>query len=235
MRGKVGVEAVKQKLIIHGSADMKKVLMAIYDAMDEYFGDLAWWPGETSFEVALGAILTQNTNWKNVEQAIERIRSEDLLEPEKLYKTEKEIVADLIRPAGYYNVKTERLFAFLEFLHGNYEGDMKKMRHADTRELRDQLLAVKGIGEETADSILLYALKKTIFVVDAYTRRILERHRVVDSKWSYREIQSLFMNNLHHDYGFYNRYHALLVETAKQFCRKRKKCEGCPLEMIGNA
>ncbi|MCK9276082.1 MAG: endonuclease III domain-containing protein [Syntrophales bacterium] len=211
---------------------MTGILTGIYCAMNEKFGDLRWWPGETPFEVALGAILTQNTNWKNVEKAIERIRKENVLDEKRLYQMDRSDISELIRPAGYYNVKAERLKNFLEFLHLRYNGRMEAMVEEELWELRRQLLSVKGIGEETADSILLYGLNKPIFVVDAYTRRILANHEIIRVEWSYREIQNLFMDNLPQESAFYKQYHALFVETAKRFCVKKPKCAECPLGEI---
>jgi len=211
------------------SESVGKRLMAAYEAMNDHFGNLSWWPGETAFEIALGAILTQNTNWKNVTRAIENIRNAGILQSELLYKADKDYVAELIRPAGFFNVKTTRLRAFLEYLHGNYGGDMDEMSKEETWKLRKSLLSVKGIGEETADSILLYGCRKKVFVVDAYTRRIFTRHNIIDNKWTYHDIQRLCMDNLPSDSEIYNQYHALIVETGKQYCRKKQQCTGCPL------
>ena len=205
-------------------------LGAMYEALNTYFGDLRWWPGETPFEIAVGAILTQNTNWKNVETAIGRLKEADLLNPLKLYGTEDSIVAGLIKSSGYYNIKTKRLKAFLGFLQNEYTGDLDAMFNEELWTLREKLLSVKGIGKETADSILLYAGGKPIFVVDAYTRRVLERHDFITPDWSYQEIQALFMNTLPCDTPRYNQYHALFVQVGKQFCKTKPLCSGCPLE-----
>lgn len=209
---------------------MQERLDAIYDILNAYFGDLHWWPGETPFEIVVGAILTQNTNWNNVATAIGRLKEAGLLDPLKLHWTGDNIVADLIRSSGYYNIKTKRLKAFLAFLHNEYDGDLDGMFSEELWTLRDKLLGVRGIGEETADSILLYAGGKPIFVVDAYTRRVLERHGLIPPNRGYREIQSLFMDRLPHDAPLYNQYHALLVQVGKQFCRKNPLCNDCPLE-----
>jgi len=202
----------------------------IYELLNTHFGDLKWWPGETPFEITAGAILTQNTNWNNVKTAIEELKGAGLLDPLALYRAEDRIVASLIRPAGYYNVKTKRLMAFLDFLHTEYAGDLDTMFSEEVWVLREKLLGVNGIGPETADSILLYAGGKPVFVVDAYTRRVLERHNLVTPDWSYQEIQSLFMDALPHDTDRYNQFHALFVHTGKQFCKKKARCIGCPLE-----
>lgn len=211
-----------------------KYLLTIYDALDRHFGDLHWWPGETPFEVVVGAILTQNTSWNNVKIAIDNLKSRGILDPEKLFEIEDSILAELIRPSGYYNVKTRRLKAFLRFLHREYEGNLERMFEDDLWILREKLLDVNGIGEETADSILLYAGNKPVFVVDLYTRRILQRHNIINGSPDYGEIQKLFMTNLPASVRLFNQYHALLVNTGKHFCRKAPRCEGCPLENMGS-
>jgi len=209
---------------------IQQQLGAIFDALNNYFGELHWWPGETPFEIAVGAILTQNTNWKNVETAITKLKETDLLDPFKLYAAEEGIVAGLIRSSGYYNLKAKRLKAFLRFLQEEYAGNMEEMFKEDLWTLRGKLLDVSGIGEETADSILLYSGGKPVFVVDAYTRRILERHDIIIRNWSYKEVQELFMDNLPRDASLYNQYHALLVNTGKHFCGKKDPaCQDCPL------
>ncbi|MBW2557472.1 MAG: endonuclease III domain-containing protein [Deltaproteobacteria bacterium] len=205
------------------------MLCKIYKTLNEHFGELYWWPGESPFEMAVGAILTQNTNWKNVEIAIAKLKEADLLNPIRLYTAEDSVVADLIRSSGYYNIKTKRLKAFLRFLQEEYACKMGEMFNEELWTLREKLLGVNGIGEETADSILLYGGGKPIFVVDAYTRRILERHDIIPRDRSYKEIQTLFMENLPQDTPLYNQYHALLENTGKHFCRKKSLCSGCPL------
>ena len=209
-------------------------LLEIYDVLNGYFGNMNWWPGESPFEVAVGAILTQNTNWNNVERAIASLKSEHLLDSNRLFEAEETCIAALIRPAGYYNIKARRLKAFLGFLHEEYEGDMGQMFQDELWHVRERLLSVKGIGEETADSILLYGGNKAIFVVDAYTRRILERHGIIKEGCRYGEIQKLFMESLTQDSRLYNQYHALLVQTAKSFCKKRPHCDECPLNNMIN-
>jgi endonuclease-3 related protein len=205
-------------------------LITIYGLLDAHFGYLNWWPGETPFEIAIGAILTQNTSWKNVETAIERLKAEQLMSVQALSDAEEHVVAESIRSSGYYNQKTQRLKGFVRFLMDVYGGSMAKMFQEELWELRRKLLAVKGIGEETADSILLYAGGKPIFVVDAYTRRILERHDIHAESLKYREIQEMFMRILPEDAAIYNQYHALLVNTGKHYCRKNPLCESCPLQ-----
>jgi endonuclease-3 related protein len=213
-------------------ATQKRVsLLNIYETLQDHFGDLHWWPGDSPFEVIVGAILTQNAAWKNVEAAIRRLKAEDVLHPARLRPLADQHLADLIRPAGYFRVKTKRLKAFLNFLYQDYQDDLKILFAEDLWVLRKKLLLVHGIGEETADSILLYAGGKPVFVVDAYTRRIMQRHHIISDKARYEDIQTLFMNGLPRSAPLYNQYHALLVNTGKQFCRKQNpQCEICPLQ-----
>lgn len=206
-------------------------LRKVYEALHECFGDLHWWPGDSPFEVIVGAILTQNTAWKNVETAIGRLKAGDLLHPARLRLLADQHLADLIRPAGYFRVKTKRLKAFLHFLYQEYQDDLNTLFAEDLWVLRKRLLSVHGIGEETADSILLYSGGKPVFVVDAYTRRIMQRHRFISGKAPYADIQTIFMTSLPRSAPLFNQYHALLVNTGKQFCRKQNpKCEICPLQ-----
>lgn len=206
-------------------------LLNIYEALHDHFGELHWWPGDSPFEVIVGAILTQNTAWKNVEAAIGRLKAEDLLHPAGLRSLADEHLADLIRSAGYFRVKTKRLKAFLDFLNRDYQDSLDALFAEDLWVLRKKLLLVHGIGEETADSILLYAGEKPVFVVDAYTRRIMQRHRLIRDKARYEDIQKLFMAGLPGSAPLYNQYHALLVNTGKHFCRKQTPaCETCPLQ-----
>jgi endonuclease-3 related protein len=213
-------------------ATQKRVsLLNIYETLQDHFGDLHWWPGDSPFEVIVGAILTQNAAWKNVEAAIRRLKAEDVLHPARLRPLADQHLADLIRPAGYFRVKTKRLKAFLNFLNQDYRDDLVALFAEDLWGLRKKMLLVHGIGEETADSILLYAGGKPVFVVDAYTRRIMQRHHIISDKARYEDIQTLFMNGLPRSAPLYNQYHALLVNTGKQFCRKQNpKCEICPLQ-----
>jgi endonuclease-3 related protein len=164
-----------------------------------------------------------------VEKAVSRLKSNDLLHPAGILEIDDSTLADLIRPAGYYNIKTRRLKSFIRFLYNEYGGKLDNMFAEDLWRLRARLLTVKGIGEETADSILLYAGRKPIFVVDAYTRRVLQRHDIIRSDATYKEIQNLFMTHLPHSVALYNQYHALFVNTGKLFCTKNPRCDGCPL------
>ncbi|OGW37822.1 MAG: endonuclease [Nitrospirae bacterium RBG_13_39_12] len=211
---------------------MKNLLMKIYRALYKAYGPRHWWPGETPFEVMVGAILTQNTSWKNVEKAIQKLKNKGFLSAEGIRQLRKSQLAPLIRSSGYYRIKADRLKAFVSFLFEEYNGDLKKMRRERMETLREKLLEVKGVGPETADSILLYGLKKPIFVVDAYTKRILSRHGIISEQASYGEIQDLFMNHLPPDERLFNEYHALLVHLGKTACRKIPRCDSCPLKEI---
>ena len=210
---------------------MEAELKVIYRKLHKHFGPQRWWPAETPFEVMVGAILTQNTNWQNVEKAILNLKKSASLSPEKIYGLAPKKLARLIKPSGYYNIKTKRLKHFLRFIFETYRGDLKSMSMQGQDELRKQLLNVNGIGQETADSILLYAFNKPVFVVDAYTKRIFSRHKLCKHDATYEEAQNLFMQNLKNDVKLFNEYHALIVKLGKDFCLKRNpKCESCPLK-----
>jgi len=204
-------------------------LKEIYDLLFKRFGPQDWWPGDTPFEVIVGAILTQNTNWANVEKAIINIKNAKVLTPEKLHHLDIKKLAEHIRPAGYFNIKTKRLKNFLDWFFEEYCGKLKNLEIVSTAELRQQLLSVKGIGPETADSILLYALNRPVFVVDAYTARICARHQLISEDSDYHQIQEMFESNLVSDIQLFNEYHALLVHLGKDFCKPTPKCEECPL------
>jgi endonuclease-3 related protein len=213
------------------AAQGRASLQKIYEILNGYFGNLRWWPGDSPFEVIVGAILTQNTAWKNVEAALDQLKARDLLHPERLLHIADTHLADLIRPAGYYRVKTKRLKAFLNFLNQEYQDDLDALFAEDLWILRNKLLSVHGVGEETADSILLYGGGKPVFVIDAYTRRILQRHGIIADNARYADIQALFMTSMPPSAPLFNQYHALLVNTGKQFCRKKNpKCNLCPLQ-----
>ncbi|MCL4500808.1 MAG: endonuclease III domain-containing protein [Deltaproteobacteria bacterium] len=211
-------------------AKVGKMLKELYNKLWEAFGPQGWWPGETPFEVALGAILTQNTNWGNVARAIAALRERHLLEPQALHDLPETELAQLIRPAGYYNIKARRVKNFSDLLQGQYDGSMEVMADGDLEDLRHRLLEVKGIGPETADSILLYALNKPTFVVDAYTFRILSRHQLLPEVCAYEELRGLFMDHLAADVGLYQEYHALLVRLGKEYCRPQPRCDSCFLQ-----
>ena len=209
-----------------------KTLLTYYKKLYKRFGPRHWWPGETPFEVMVGAILTQNTNWVNVEKAIANLKAYNVLSPKRLYEIDISILASLIRPAGYFNIKAKRLKTFIKWFMENYEGKIEKLKTVDTAILREQLLSVKGIGNETADSILLYALGKPTFVVDAYTYRVFSRHRLIPEETTYEEIKDFFESNLKRDLKLFNEYHAQIVEVGKTFCRTKPLCDKCPLKQF---
>jgi len=210
---------------------IEEALKKIYEKLYAHFGPQGWWPGESPFEVCLGAVLTQNTNWQNVERAIENLKAAGLLDPHKLYALPEETLARLIRPAGYFRVKAKRLKNFLRLLVEEYEGSLERLFGEGLAKAREKLLSVSGIGPETADSILLYAGGLPIFVIDAYTKRILLRHGLATEEMGYPELQELFMRHLPPDPQLFNEYHALLVACGKNYCRpKRPLCKQCPLE-----
>ena len=208
---------------------MEQRLMEIFRLLLDRHGPRHWWPAETPFEVCVGAILTQNTNWGNVEKAIVNLKREGLLSPEALHDIGRERLAQVIRPAGFFNVKSERLKGFVAWLGERFGGSLERMFAGDWRELRRELLAVHGIGPETCDSILLYAGQKPTFVVDAYTKRIFSRLGIIAPTASYEEVRAQFMDNLPPDVHLFNEYHALIVEHAKSCCRTKPRCEGCHL------
>lgn len=224
-------------------------LKEIYKRLYAQFGPQHWWPatplrrgGEarplsrtsrgrpaSRFEVMVGAILTQNTNWGNVEKAIRSLRKAKLLSPQSLKKIPTARLAPLIKSSGYFNIKAQRLKSFVDFLFAEYNGDLKRMSEQPADVLRKQLLQVNGIGPETADSILLYALDKPVFVVDAYTKRFLSRHHWINPQASYDEVQKVFSEQLPAKRALFNEYHALIVRLGKKLCKTHPCCEDCPL------
>ena len=211
------------------SSKIKKV----FDLLEKYFGNLKWWPAETDFEVIVGTILTQNTAWTNVEKAIEVLKKEKLLDPAKIAGTDARRLARHIRPAGYYRVKAQRLKDISRFIVSECNGKVSDLKTARVQVLREKLLSVKGVGPETADSILVYALEKPVFVVDAYTKRIFSRHELINEDASYNEVQDFVQASFPCNTKMLNQFHALLVETAKKFCKKKTPlCEACPLNGI---
>ena len=210
----------------------KKVLTEIYDSLSKSFGKQYWWPGDTAFEVAIGAILTQNTNWANVEKAIKNLKTAKVFTPKKMYEIDIETLADLIKPSGYFNVKAKRLKHFIEWLFLHYNGSLSKLFKLDYAALREQLLSVNGVGRETADSIILYAAEKLTFVVDAYTKRVLVRHGLITEDYDYDAIKAVFEDNLPKEVSLYNEYHALIVMVGKYYCKPRMQCEECPLKDV---
>lgn len=210
---------------------INRSLLKIYDLLFSMFGPRYWWPGDTKIEVIIGAILTQNTAWTNVEKAMRNLKKENVLSVKKLYAIPEKKLAGLIRPSGYYNIKAGRIRNFLGFLRDRYKKSISRMFREDLYKLRGELLAIKGIGMETADSILLYAGNKPVFVVDAYTKRVLSRHGFARKDEGYEEIQALFMDNLRKDARLFNEFHALIVELGKTTCKsKQPLCGTCPLK-----
>lgn len=207
----------------------REEILEIYELLNGYFGDLQWWPAESPFEVMVGTILTQNTAWTNVEAAIKALRKRRLLSPVALSQISEADLAEAIRSCGYYHLKASRLKALVHFFMEDYSGSISAMRAEGISILREKLLGVRGVGPETADSILLYACEKPIFVSDAYTKRVFSRHGLVGETAGYEDIQSLVMASLPGDTPWFNQFHALIVVTAKTFCKKRPQCGGCPL------
>jgi endonuclease-3 related protein len=205
-------------------------LLRVYRRLRRRFGHARWWPGETPFEVCVGAILTQNTAWTNVERALDVLRRRGLLAPEPLARLRADEIAPLVRSAGTYNVKARRLAAFVAFLAREFGGRVEAMAEAEPGALRARLLAVDGIGPETADAILLYAAGLPVFVVDAYTRRVFARLGLVGERAGYDEVQRFFSERLPRDAALFNDYHAQIVRLAKDACRTRPLCERCPLD-----
>lgn len=206
-------------------------LLTYYNVLAEKLGPLHWWPAKTPFEVIVGAILTQNTAWTNVERALANLRRERLLSPLAIEKVSLRHLQELVRSSGYFRQKAKKLKAFVHFLRREYGGSLARMFRTPTDVLRERLLGVHGIGPETADSILLYAGRKDVFVVDAYTKRILTRHGWAGEKTRYEEMQALFEKNLPRDASVYNELHAQFVQVGKNWCRPQEpRCSECPLE-----
>ncbi|NPA15073.1 MAG: endonuclease III domain-containing protein [Deferribacteres bacterium] len=209
---------------------MKEKLEEIYRRLFDYFGPQHWWPAESDFEVCVGAILTQNTSWSNVEKAVENLKRAGALSPDAIASMPQDELEKLIKPSGFYRQKAKRLKEFCRWLIDT--GGLDALREMPLDVARNRLLEVKGIGRETADSILLYALEKPIFVVDAYTYRILLRHNIIDEDTDYDTMQELFMSAFSPDVELFKEYHALLVMAGKNFCKKKPLCDGCPLKGV---
>lgn len=208
---------------------MRKTLQRYYDLMAAHYGPTGWWPGDTPFEIAAGAILTQNTAWTNVEKALANLKRARLMSPRAIVRSDSASLEDALRPAGYFRVKTRRLQSFCRHLVDRYGGSLARMARRPLNELREELLGIHGIGPETADDILLYACERPVFVVDAYTRRILSRHGHVDPGIGYEPLREIFERHLDADVETFKDYHGLIVYTGKDFCRARPNCDGCPL------
>ena len=213
---------------------MRKTLANIFDRMHAHFGPTGWWPGDSSFEIAVGAILTQNTAWNNVEKSLELIKGADLLSPNAVLQCSEETLHRLLKPTGFFRIKAKRLRHFCRYLLEQHDGNMDFLAQLPLGELRPALLNIHGIGPETADAIILYACQKRVFVVDAYTRRIFSRHEWVGHDIKYEPLRMFFENNLDDDVGYFQEFHGLIDLTGKEFCRSRPRCDGCPLEPLLN-
>ena len=213
-------------------ASTGKTLMQIYHAARQRFGHQSWWPGDGALEICIGAVLTQNTNWANVKKAIANLKSADLLSVSALHATSHSELAELIRPAGYFNVKAKRLKNFIALIHESCGDDIEAFLDRRPGPLREELLSVNGIGPETADSIILYAAGKCSFVVDTYTCRILLRHHLIDPDCDYEAVKELLEYNLPADVALFNDFHAQFVAMGKNYCRPAARCQGCPLENL---
>lgn len=209
---------------------MKNKVYTIYRTLYEAFGPQHWWPGDSIEEIIIGAVLTQNTNWDNVKKAITNLKNNNSLSLAKIAKMELSDIAFCIRPSGYFNIKARRLQSVAEYFTEKYDNNFEAMKQLNPDELRKELLGVHGVGEETADSILLYALYMPVFVVDAYTRRMGERHNLFPKKSSYSTIKQYFEKNLSKDVYLFNEFHALIVHLGKHFCKPKPGCNECPLK-----
>jgi endonuclease-3 related protein len=211
----------------------RRTLRAIYERLSAHFGPQNWWPGESGWEIMVGAILTQNTAWRNVEKALDNLKRADRLAPARLLAARRAQLTRLVRPAGFTSVKPKRLKGLARFLLDEHGGDPAHLRITELPALRERLLALEGIGPETADAILLYVAEHPIFVVDAYTRRILSRMGYVAPNVSYAELQDLIMKRLPRDRALYGEFHALLDVLGKEYCFKRApRCAPCPLNRM---
>lgn len=207
----------------------KQRLLNIFETLLLAFGKRNWWPGETELEVIVGAILTQNTSWRNVEKAIANLKANDLLDFDALLSIDNYELGGIIKSSGFYNQKTKKIKSFLQVIHNLFNGSMYYIRNYDTSFLRKLMLGINGIGPETADSILLYALNRPVFVVDSYTKRFLYNHKLYDGSWKYDDVQNFFMANLPRDTYLFNEFHALIVCLCQTYCKKLPECLSCPL------
>ncbi|MDY6892668.1 MAG: hypothetical protein SVO26_02990 [Chloroflexota bacterium] len=226
------LEFIETKADTKGERYSGKQLTAIYHILLDCYGPQHWWPADTPFEIIVGAILTQSAAWGNVEKAIMNLKQADALDSRLLREIPLDELAQLIYPSGYYNAKAAKLKAFVEYLGSAHQDSLEKLFSQDIPSLRRELLAIHGIGKETADSIILYAAQKPIFVIDAYTHRILSRLGSSFSKNDYSGLQKLFMDNLPHEQLLFNEYHALLVCHGKEVCKKAPLCNRCCLSEL---
>ena len=220
------------RLQTKGRKPSRRAFLEIYQTLFHHYGRRHWWPAETPFEMMVGAILTQSTSWRNVEKAIDHLSLRKKLSFKAVRKISRSSLARLIKTAGYFNIKADRLKNLVNYLWDVYRGNLKQMFLKNPHLLRKELLEVKGIGEETADSILLYAAKKKIFVVDTYTRRVFSRHGFIQGDESYSAIQKIITDHLPLDLQLFNDYHAQIVEVGKDYCRRTPNCSECPLNRL---
>ena len=204
-------------------------LLNLYDQLRSEYGAQAWWPAETPFEVIIGAILVQSTAWRNVVKAIGNLRDADLLTPPKLAAISQPRLEELVRPSGYFRVKAKKLRAFLTHLEVHHSYRLDSLFAAEVFTMRQELLSIYGIGNETADSIILYAAEKPIFVIDSYTHRLFSRLGWIAGKYDYDKLQAIFMDALPHDVRLFNEFHALIDRHSSRICRKTPHCEECVL------
>jgi endonuclease-3 related protein len=212
---------------------LNRILNDIYRRLFERYGPQHWWPAEEPFEVIVGAILTQSAAWTNVEKAVRNLKNAGKLSPGALRRLPEQELAGLIHPCGYYNTKARKLKAFVKWFGDKYNDSLQILFNNDIEKTRHQLLNVYGIGEETADSIILYAGNRPVFVIDAYTRRIISRMGLAPQNDTYSAYQAMFMENLRIDAGMFNEYHALIVRLGKETCRKQPLCQDCCLNLTG--
>jgi endonuclease III related protein len=210
--------------------NMEQRLLDIFNMLLNAFGKRGWWPGETELEIIIGAVLTQNTSWKNVEKAIDNLKYHNALDIHSLYKMDRDTLAMIIKASGFYNIKSKRLKNIINIIYNDYSSNILNLQNIDMWNIREKLLEINGIGKETADSIILYALNKPIFVIDVYTKRFLKNHGLYKEESDYDTIQRFFMKNLPNDTYLFNEFHALIVYLCQNYCKKVPLCNRCPLE-----
>ncbi len=206
-----------------------KTITEVFEKLLKHYGPQNWWPAESKFEVVVGAVLTQNTSWKNVEKAIDNLKKANLMSPDGILKTPEPELAELLKPSGYPNLKARRLKNTVSFINDRWHLDFDRMKKLSVELLRQSLLKINGVGEETADSIILYAVELPTFVIDAYTKRLFSRLGIINGREKYEEVKRIFDSNLPRDVYVYQEYHALIVVHCKEKCRKKPLCKNCPL------
>ncbi len=204
----------------------------IYEALYQHWGEQHWWPADSPLEMILGAVLTQNTAWTQVEKAMQRLKSEQAIDLNRLVETPASTLEEWIRPAGFFRQKARTIQTFCQRIQQHYNGSIDTLFELETSALRTELLSWRGVGPETADSILLYAARRPLFVIDAYTKRFMVRHGWADEKATYATLASFFTDQLEQDPALFNEFHALIVQLGKTHCRSTPTCEGCPLQPL---